>query len=188
MSGQHFLCGQIPGYITRASELGNTVSGAEASLQSWSLGLESAPALVAKRGHGNTPCATVAKHGHDTMRHIGHPDVMSSFMAEPVAQPASPMGCHIGDPDVMSSFVAEPVARPVSPMGRYHRRRNILGPLLLTRIFQSTHPTTLLQAAVQDLLASELLQPAPNIWLFLVAKPDGSVRLTLDLSPWTGFC
>jgi hypothetical protein len=47
---------------------------------------------------------------------------------------------------------------------------------------------TLLQAAVQDLVASELLQPAPNIRLFLVAKPDGSARLMLDLSPWTGFC
>jgi hypothetical protein len=47
---------------------------------------------------------------------------------------------------------------------------------------------TLLQAAVQDLLASELLQQAPNIWLILVAKPDGSARLILDLSPWTGFC
>jgi hypothetical protein len=33
--------------------------------------LESALALVAKRGHGNTPRATVAKRGHDTTRHIG---------------------------------------------------------------------------------------------------------------------
>jgi hypothetical protein len=54
------------------SELGNTVSWVEASLQSlqsWSLSLESAPALMAKRGHGNTPRAKVAKRGHDTSRH-----------------------------------------------------------------------------------------------------------------------
>jgi hypothetical protein len=56
------------------------------SLQGWSLSLESALALVAKRGHGNAPRATVAKRGHDTTRHIGDPDVMSSFvMAAPVA-------------------------------------------------------------------------------------------------------
>jgi hypothetical protein len=33
-------------------------------------------ALVDKRGHGNTPRATVAKRGHDTTRHTGDPDVM----------------------------------------------------------------------------------------------------------------
>jgi hypothetical protein len=38
--------------------------------KSWSLGLESPPALVAKRGHGNTPRATVAKRGNDTTRHM----------------------------------------------------------------------------------------------------------------------
>jgi hypothetical protein len=46
------------------------------SLQGWSLSLESALALVAKRGHGNAPHATVAKCGHDTTRHIGDPDVI----------------------------------------------------------------------------------------------------------------
>jgi hypothetical protein len=35
-----------------------------------SLSLESAPALVAKRGHGNTPRTTVAKRGHYTTRHM----------------------------------------------------------------------------------------------------------------------
>jgi hypothetical protein len=39
------------------------------SLQGWSLRLESALALVAKRGHGNAPRATVVKRGHDTTRH-----------------------------------------------------------------------------------------------------------------------
>jgi hypothetical protein len=48
MSRQPFLCGQISGYTARAVHKAASLQ----SLQSWSLSLESALALVVTRGHG----------------------------------------------------------------------------------------------------------------------------------------
>jgi hypothetical protein len=58
-------------------------------------------------------------------------------------------------------------------------------------VFITTHPSPLLDEAVQDLQQQGILQEQPNIVnafrLFLVAKSDGAARPVLDLSPWTPY-
>jgi hypothetical protein len=57
------------------------------------------------------------------------------------------------------------------------------------RVFQRTKDDPLIREAVTDLLNTGILRPCEEICyafrLFLVAKPDGSGRPVLDLSPWT---
>jgi hypothetical protein len=75
---------------------------------------------------------------------------------------------------VVSSFTQEILKKGVS---------------LPPRIFQRTKDEPLIQEAINDILNSGILRPCEEICytfhLFLVAKPDGSGRPVLHLSPWT---
>jgi hypothetical protein len=78
-------------------------------------------------------------------------------------------------------------------MGAVHRRRRQHTPLPPPRnapaVFITTHPTPLMDQVIERLLQAHILRPSQGIVnafrLFLVAKPDGSARPILDLSPWT---
>jgi hypothetical protein len=58
-------------------------------------------------------------------------------------------------------------------------------------VFIATRPSPMLDQVVDQLLQAGILQPNPDVVnafrLFTVAKPDGSARPILDLSPWTRF-
>jgi hypothetical protein len=58
------------------------------------------------------------------------------------------------------------------------------------RVFQQTHPTPLMDQVVHDLEQNHIIrrQRVVNAFrCFLVAKPSGSARFIMDLSPWTRF-